>query len=153
MPHVRGNAKHFFLLAVQAIGVDARVFVPEHLVEAVVECLGLRAQGDGAVRLAECFEHFRHTLPGIIDVALQFAQRLGAAHQRAVEIGDGVAGILPALVLVALRGTRLVFLETVAVAVAPFVYPGEAALRHGKLALQQSAVAGPQPCLVQRDQV
>src|SRR5262249_31133149 len=61
--------------------------------------------------------------------------------------------ILPGHVLVADRRTRLIFLKSVAVAVAVFVDPGEASFRRRQVLFEQAVVAGGAPSRVQRYQI
>src|SRR5262249_48111897 len=98
-------------------------------------------------------ENLRHASPGVVNVTLKLAERLGTLYQRAIRIHDRIARILPAHVLVASRRARLVFLESVAVAVAVFVDPGEASFRRPQMPLQQPQVAGRTPGSVQCYQI
>jgi hypothetical protein len=56
---------------------------------------------------------------------LKLAECLRPLYERAVGIHDRVAGILPGHVLVADRGTCLIFLKSVTIAVAVFINPSE----------------------------
>ena len=76
MAGIGRDRQHLLFLAIERIGVKAEFFVPEGLVKAVEQRTGLRAQRLRAVRLAERIEHLGHTDPGIVDITLQFTERL-----------------------------------------------------------------------------
>ena len=153
MARVGCDAQHLALLAIQHERVEAALLVPERVVEATEQRRRLVAQRGGALGAAEFVVDLRHAQPGVIDIALQFAHRLGPFHRRAVGVVHRIAGILPRHVLVADRRARLVFLEAVAVAIAPVVDPRQAALGRVEMPFQQRAIAGGAPRGVQRDQV
>ena len=147
------DGQHLLLLAVERIGVEAELFVPERFVELVEQCAGFRTQRLRAIRLAERIEHLGHAHPGIVDIALQLTEGLWPFDQRAVGIDNAITRILPAHVLVTNRGAGLVLLESVAVAVAIIVDPGEAPFCRLEMPLQERPVAGRAPDGVQRNQV
>src|SRR5262249_8436573 len=118
MPRIRGDGAHRLLLGVERQGVEAEVVAPEALLEGTPEALRPGAQGARARRIADRLERFGHAHPGVEDVALQLAERLGRSDLRTVRVDDRVAGVLPAHVLVALRRAAAVLLEAVAIEVA-----------------------------------
>jgi hypothetical protein len=75
------------------------------------------------VLLAECLEYFRRSLPGVVNISLEFAERLWPFNIRTVDIDHGIARVLPALVFIPCLRTGLVFLKPVAISVAVFVDP------------------------------
>src|SRR5208283_5473817 len=95
----------------------------------------------------------RATSPGVVDIALQLAKGFRPLHQRAVRIDDAIRRILPGHVLVADWRSRLIFLKTVAVAVAIVVDPREASLRGLEMAFEKRQVSGGPPGGVQSDEV
>ena len=122
------------------------------LIEAVKEAARLPAQLLRAPALAERIEHLGHPNPSVVDIALQLAEAFRPFDQRAIWIDHAIRGILPGHVLVADRRSRLVFLKTIAVAVAIVVYPRKASLRGIKMPLEKRPVAGrtPSRCKVMR---
>ena len=60
---------------------------------------------------------------GHVNVCLLLAGSNGGLHLTAVGIDDGIAGILPSLVLGALRGARLVFVKTIVIEISSFIFP------------------------------
>ncbi len=153
MAGIGGDRHHLPLFAVQHVGVETGFLVPEGFVELLEQRRGLLAQARGAIGLAQRIEHLGHADPGVVDIALQFAQRLGSAHRRPVGIDHGIAGIFPGHVLIADRRAGLVLLEHVAVAVAVVVDPVERGLGVGQVSFQQRVIAGRAPGGVQRDQI
>ena len=152
-PGLEATLRTLLLLAIQCERVEARLLVPERLVEPREKRRGFRSQLRRASAVAQGIVDFSHAQPGIVHVALQLAERLWALHQRAVGIDQGVAGILPALVLKSGGRARGVFLKAVPVAVAVLVDPIQAALRGRQMTLEQLAVAGATPGRMQRDQI
>ena len=75
--------------------------------------------------MSQSLGHPRRRKLGREDVALDLAQRDGPFRIRTVLVEDGIVGILPALVLQAVDGFRLVLDKAVAVAVAEIVYPAQ----------------------------
>ena len=71
MARVRSDSQHFLFVAIQAIGIKAGIFVPEHLVKPLEQQLRLFPKGFGTLRLTESLVDFRHAGPGIENVALQ----------------------------------------------------------------------------------
>src|SRR6516162_11305744 len=114
MPGVGGDRQHLLLLAIEREDVEAQLLIPEGLIEPFEQRSSLPSQLLGSVRLAKRIEYFGHTQPGIIDIALQLAQRLRPPYQRPVRINHAVSRILPAHVLVTDRRAGLVFLESIA---------------------------------------
>ena len=153
MPGVAGHGRHQPLVPVQAIPVAAAGLVPEHGVEAVEQGLRLGSQRGGAVRVAQGRIHLRHALPGRIDVALQFAQRLRVADEGAVGVDDGLPAVLPADVLVSRARPGAVLLKAVAVPVPALVDPGQATLGGVQVPAQQIEVPGRAPGGMEGDQV
>src|SRR6516162_8363061 len=153
MPGVGGDRQHLLLLAIEREDVEAQLFIPEGLIEPFEQRSGLLSQLLGSVRLAKCIEYFGHTQPGVVDVTLQLAESLWSLYQRPVRINHAVSGILPAHVLVTDRRAGLVFLETIAVAVAVVVDPGQTSLGGIKMTFQQRLVAGRPPRGVKGDQI
>ena len=149
MARIGGDGQHLLFFAVQRKGIEAQFLVPERLIESFEQCRGLCAQLAGAAGFAEHIEYLGHAQPGVVDVTLQFAQRFRSLHQRAVRIDDAVAGILPSHVLVADRRTGLIFLKSVAIAIAIMVDPGQASLGSLEMPLQQRLVPGCPPGGVQ----
>src|ERR1700677_4906287 len=123
MAGVRGDRQDFPLITIKTIGVESGVLVPERLVETAAQRLGLFPQASRLLVEPEMDVDIGHPAPCVEDVALEFAKRLRPSNGRTVDIHHGVASVLPPLVLVAPFGTRLVFLETVAVPIAVFVDP------------------------------
>src|SRR5437763_875854 len=134
-------------------GVELEVLAPAFRLERRTEGARLGTQPGRALRLGERIEDLRHAQPRVEDVALELAQRLRLPDLAAVGIDDRVDRVLPAHVLVALRGARPVLLEAVAVEVAGAVDPLEAAERRLPVLAKQRIVAQPLPRLVQDDQV
>src|ERR1700757_209093 len=123
MPCVGSNCLHFFLLAIERERIEAQLLIPEGLIEPLEQVGSLQSQLRGAIRLAKLIEYFGHAEPCVVDVSLQFAERLRPLYQRPVWINHAISGILPAHVLVTGRRTGLVLLEPVAVAVAVVLDP------------------------------
>ncbi len=152
MARVGRDGQHRLLLAVEREGVGAARLVPERRVEPLEQRRRLVAKRVGARGLAQGGVDLRHPAPGIVDVALQLAQRLGAAHQAAVGIHHRLAAVLPGHVLVAGGRASLVLLEPVPVEVAGPVDPLQARLRRLQVPVEQVALAGRAPGGVQGDQ-
>jgi hypothetical protein len=87
--------------------------------------------------------------PGVFGgdgVALQLAGRDRQLRVRAVRVDDGVAGVLPALVVVApVAGPRLILLQAVAVSVAIDLDPVKGPLDMRTQPLEQCPVGCPTP--------
>src|SRR4029453_10648663 len=113
VPRIGGNRQHLLLLAVQRKGVAAQLLVPKRLIEVVEQRCCLRSQLLGTAVLAKLSEYFGHAPPGVVDVALQFAESLWPAYQRPVRVDHAVSGVLPAHVLVADRRAGLIFLKSI----------------------------------------
>ena len=60
-----------------------------------------------------------------VDKTLLFAGGDGRLHVRAVVIEDGIAGILPTLILHTVFGAALVFIEPVTINVGIFLEPAQ----------------------------
>src|SRR5262249_38179369 len=118
MPRVGGNCQHLLFLAVQRKGVKAYFVIPESFVEPFEQCRGLGPQLPSSAGIAQLFEYFRHAQPGVIDIALQLAERFWPPDQGPVGIDHAVSRILPAHVLIADRRAGLILLESVAITVA-----------------------------------
>ena len=153
MSGIGRDGQDLVLVAVERIGIEPEFFVPESLVEPSEQSSGLGPQFRGTLGLAENIENLCHTEPSIVDVALKLAERLGPLYQRAIRIHDRIARILPAHVLVASRRACLIFLESVPVAVAVFIDPGETAFRRLQMLLQELLVTGRTPGRVQCYQI
>jgi hypothetical protein len=67
-----------------------------------------------------------HAQPSVVDVTLQFTESFGAAHECTVRVHYGISRILPRHILVARFRPRLIFLESVAVAITVFIDPRQA---------------------------
>ena len=111
--------------AVEAQVVGVLGVPPEPLVEPVEQVHGLSPQPPGVALAVDEVEQVRHPELGVVDVALQLDERDRRRREAPVPVGHGVAGVLPALVDVAVRRPRRVLLEPVAVAVAPAVDPAQ----------------------------
>src|SRR5262249_214763 len=133
MPGLGCYRQDLLLVAVERIDIEAQFLVPESVIEPLEQRGSLGTQLLRTIWFAERIESFGHADPSIVNVALELAQRLRSLHQRAIRIHDRIAGILPGHVLVADRRVRLVLLKSVAVAVAVFVDPGEAAFRRRQM--------------------
>src|SRR5947199_1649291 len=153
MAGVGGDRPDGLLLWIERERVEPEVLAPEFRLERRTEGARLGTQPGRALRLGERIEDLRHAQPRVEDVALELAQRLRLPDLAAVGIDDRVDRVLPAHVLVALRGARPVLLEAVAVEVAGAVDPLEAAERRLPVLAKQRIVAQPLPRLVQDDQV
>src|SRR5207342_3595463 len=106
---------------------------PERLVEAVVQLACLGPQPGALATAPKDLVDVGHPLLCVIDVSLELAQRERKRRKRAVGVRNGVAGILPALVVVAVRRAGLVLLETVVVSVARLVDPAHRRLGIGEV--------------------
>src|ERR1700757_144113 len=146
------DRQHFLLFAVQRKGVKAQLLVPESVIESFEQHFRLLSQLFGTAGLAELIEYLGHASPGVINIALQFAERFWPFYERSVRVDDAVAGVLPTHVLVAHGGPGLILLESVAIAIAVTLDPGQAILGGLKMALEQRLVAGCPPGGVQRDE-
>jgi len=71
MAGVRSDSQHFLFVAIQAIGVKAGIFVPEHLIKPLEQPLRLFPKGFGTLRLTESVVDFGRAAPGIKNVPLQ----------------------------------------------------------------------------------
>src|SRR5690349_18534983 len=129
MAGVRRDRADRLLVGIEAERIEAEVLAPEARLERRLERARLRPQPRRARRLVERIEDLRHPHPRIEHVALELAERLRLRDLTPVGIHDGVEGVLPAHVVVPLRGARAVLLEAVAVDVAVAVDPVEAAER------------------------
>jgi len=76
MSGIGGDGQYLLLLAVERVGVEAELLIPEGFVEMVEQGSGFGAHCLRAVRVAESIEHLGHTYPGIVDIALQLAECL-----------------------------------------------------------------------------
>ena len=152
VPEIGRDGQHLLLLAVQHVGVEAVSSSQKSSLNCSNSVAAFSRSAVARSLVAERVEDLGHAQPGVVDIALQFAQRLRPPHRRAVGIDHGIAGVLPRHVLVADRRARLVFLEAVAVAIAVVVDPGQAASAFGKMPLQQrrSPVARQAACSVIR---
>ena len=97
----------------------------------------------GVGRPIESVEHRRHPQSGIVGVALELDQCDRELGERAVGVLDRVAGVLPALVVIAVRGPRGVLLQAVPIAVAELVDPGHRRLGVRQVAPQELDVTRP----------
>src|SRR2546428_248330 len=103
MAGVRGDAADLLLPTVEGEGVRAFVLPPEGVLEPLVEPAGRLALRPGPVGLAEALVELRHARPRVVHVALELARRERQRRDPARRIDDRVAGVLPALVVVATR--------------------------------------------------
>ena len=142
-----------FFFSPSSAGVETQLLIPEGLVEPFEERCGFPSQIRCTAEHAEFIEYFRHAQPGVIDIALQLAERLRSLDKRSVRINHTVSGILPAHILVADRRAGLIFLESIAVAITVIVYPGQASLRGLKMPIQQRLVARCPPGRMECDQI
>src|SRR5215469_9555308 len=126
VPGVGRDGSHLFLAAIECVSIESSLFAPEEVLEFPLQLGGLLAQSRRELRLGEVVKSVSHPQPCVEGVTLQFAQRLGALHRRTVWIHDGVRGIFPAHVLVALGRSRLIFLQTISVKIAVAVDPFQA---------------------------
>jgi hypothetical protein len=142
-----------------AVGVEGErvvlaVLDPEVAVEAAFEVGGLLVEGvgeggvvpDGAGQAGGAFL-------GVVGVALQFAGGAGEAGQAAVGVGDGVPGVLPALVLQAGVGVAgLVPDVAVAAQVGVLIDPVEGGAGLEFQVADEFGVAAPALVLVEQDE-
>src|SRR5215218_2640176 len=133
MAGIGNDAKDPPLVAVERVGIETGIIVPECLIEMVKKHLGFPSQLMRPVGLADVIINLRHAKPSVIDIALKFAERLRSLHERTVGINDGLARILPALILVTHGRTRLVFLKSVSVAITILIDPFETLFGRGQM--------------------
>ncbi|MNK82880.1 hypothetical protein D3C87_1026670 [compost metagenome] len=125
MAHVGGDGGDLAFLRVEGQGQRA-LREPERLVEAFLEGLGLANQLEASGDLSHGDEGLSHELLGDEVVALDLDGGDGVGDAGAVGVEDGLAGVLPALVLGApVPGPGLVLVEAVAVAIPLAVHPVE----------------------------
>src|SRR5436305_10127048 len=105
MPGVGCDGAHRLLLRVESIRIAAEILAPEVLFKLELQCSGLPTEARCTFRLTERVEDFRHAHPGVEDVPLELAERLGLPDLTAVGIHDRIRRILPAHVLVTLGRT------------------------------------------------
>src|SRR3954451_20063397 len=122
------HRQDLLLVAIECIGVEPELVIPESFVEPCEKNDGLGTQLLCTLRLSERVKHLRHAEPSTVNITLQFAECLRSLNQRAVPIHDSIRGILPSHVFVANRRAGLILLKAIAVAVAVFVDPREATL-------------------------
>lgn len=153
MAGVGGDRPDRLLVGIERERVEAEVLAPELLLEGRPERLRLSAQPGRALPLVECLEDLHHAHPRVEDVALELAKGLRCVDLTAVWVDHRVARVLPAHVLVPLRGTRPILLEAVPIEIAVAVDPFEAAERCRPVLAQQLEVAEPLPGFVQGDHI
>ena len=103
--------------------------------------------------IAKFIVDLRHALPGVVDIALQFAQRLRPLHQRTILVHHAVAGVFPGRVLIACGRSGLVLLKPVSITIAVGIDPVQAALGRRHMPDEQVAVSGSPPGRMQGNQI
>jgi hypothetical protein len=134
------------LVSVEAEIVGPFLFPPKVFFELAGESVGLRAKASREVAIAE--DVCGDIGPGSLrryDEALVLAEGDRKLGERSVAHDDGVAGVLPALVVVAVRRARLVLLEPVAIRVPVAIDPGQRSLDIGSDGVEAVAVSVPAP--------
>jgi hypothetical protein len=144
---VRGHAHDGSLVAVETDVVRALVLPPEQRLELLGQRRRFVPQAGGRVALLpDLVEDVRPGALGGHDVGLMFAECDRERRQVPVGVDDAVAGVLPALVVVAGRaGSRLVLLQPVAVDVAVGVDPRQRPLDVRTDVLEGPSVGVPAP--------
>src|ERR1700738_1763798 len=123
--------------------VIAALLHPERVLDAARELLrGDRAAGC-FLAAAELAVQARHAPAGVDAVPLHLDQRDRSLCRRAVQMGNAVVRVLPALVLQPARRLALVLDEAVAVLVSILVDPAQRRLRGGEQLLGGLPVVGP----------
>ena len=97
----------------------------------------------GVLRAADDVVQVRHPELRVVHVALELAQRERQRGERPVLVRDRVAGVLPALVVVAVGRAGLVLLEPVPVAITGTVDPADRPLGAIEVAPDDRLVAEP----------
>jgi hypothetical protein len=145
VPHVRAQAVHPLLLAVEGQREAPALRDPEVLQEPAAQRVGIRVEAVGERRVLPHLAREPGGPPfGVVDVALDLAGRDRARGDPAVPEQDRVPRVLPALVHQAgLRVARLVLDVAVAVAVAPDVDPLQRGPRVRLELADEIGVAGP----------
>src|SRR5687767_10510175 len=125
MPRIRADARDRALAGVERECVEATLGKPVPLLDQRLELCGLRAQALRLWLLPACIEEFGHRQAGGVEVPLELDGRQRYLDKLPVLIDDCVAGVLPALVVVAVPTAGRVFLKSVAVAIPEFVAPSQ----------------------------
>src|SRR5690348_9562014 len=129
MSGIRGPDPALSFLAIQRDRVGRNLIAPEGSLKAGSQrfCLGLQLSGARSFAENGC-QPGRPAL-GRVDVALHFAQRDWSPCQRAVGMEDGIIRIFPTLLDQSILGMARILHQTVAVAIAVSVDPGQGAFQ------------------------
>ena len=99
MPGVGSSDAAGSFPAVEGQNVGAEIVRPEHLLKSPLKFLRLAGKFLGAGILTERACQFGCSALGADNVSLHFAERHRTLDQRAVRVEDGIAGVLPTLLL------------------------------------------------------
>ena len=153
MPDVRGHRFHEAFARIHREREEPFLFDPPVAIEALLQLRRVLPVRPGGVALAEHPRHHRHQTLGGKPVALQLACRDGRGHRTPIVVDDGVAAVLPALVLGAHLRARLVFEISVAIAIAVLARPVENAACGVPVTANHLRVADPRIQIRERDDV
>src|SRR5262249_55689639 len=112
---IRYDRANRLLAGIQPKAVCAFFFHPEHVLASLLQLLGLLAQRTSALTSAKRLEDLGHAPLGIVDIALELAERDRRRSPVAGGIDYSIARVLPALVLQSLRRASQVFLKAIAI--------------------------------------
>ena len=86
---IRCYSANLLLIGVEREGVAALILHPKSFVEVLLKGLSLRPKFLRPGRLSFLLAEFRHAKLGVVDIALQLADRDGLLNLRAIGVNDG----------------------------------------------------------------
>ena len=90
-PGLEATVSTWLLVPIETIGIETALLVPELRIEFLEQRRRFVSQGARLFAIAELVVNVGHAKPGVVDVALQLAKRLGAFYVGAVRVHDGIA--------------------------------------------------------------
>src|SRR5579883_109620 len=152
MSGVRADHADLLAVLIEREAVAPRFLHPEIAVEMAAQRVGLLRQPIRLHALPDAAIEIGDQRPGEIGIGLNLDQRHAAADEAAIGIGDGVGGVLPALIGRLPFRAIVVVDVAVAVLVAVAAHPAERALDRRLELLEKACIAGPLRVMRQRNE-
>ena len=153
MPRVGRDRFDLPALGVKSKGKEILVGHPEPVIETLLEFFGFLEHAPREIAISHEPKQLGHPHFCHVNESLFFAGRNWRTHIAPILINDGVAGILPGLILIALLTARFVIVEAIPEQVRVLVFPPQSAQRGLQQRPNQILVPGPVPQLRQHHRI